>query len=76
MPCPTTVAFVVWIEKREGKKVWLKGEVRSIHTVKTSTKADDDDESVGQKWIGANSVKYAEASALFIKLSSHPQGKK
>ncbi|KAI9339320.1 HotDog domain-containing protein [Obelidium mucronatum] len=69
MPAPQNVAFVIWIDKTEGRKVFLKGEARSIPTQESDNGSSTNDEnaSVGDKYI-PGSIKFAEATALFIKV--------
>ncbi|KAJ3266981.1 hypothetical protein HDU77_008326 [Chytriomyces hyalinus] len=74
MYAPATVAFVLWVEKIEGRKVFLKAEARSIPTEADTEATTDGDspqefKSIGEKWIGKGSVLFGEATALFIKVS-------
>ncbi|KAJ3074155.1 Thioesterase super member 4 [Podochytrium sp. JEL0797] len=67
MPAGVVVAFVLWIDKTEGRKVFLKAEARSVG-VEDVTAESGEGGSVRERLIGSKSVKYAEATALFIKV--------
>ncbi|KAI8621714.1 HotDog domain-containing protein [Chytriomyces sp. MP71] len=72
MRAPAVVAFVLWVDKVEGRKVFLKAEARSIPTEQKTAAVDGDNEpeskSVGERLVGKGSVLFSEATALFIKL--------
>ncbi|ORY51439.1 hypothetical protein BCR33DRAFT_780414 [Rhizoclosmatium globosum] len=73
MPAGTAIAFVMWLDRVEGRKVWIKGEARSIVSDENSNEFgvlgyNSGNESIGAGWAGNKSVKYAESTALFIKL--------
>ncbi|ORY51452.1 hypothetical protein BCR33DRAFT_694303 [Rhizoclosmatium globosum] len=70
MPAGTNVVFVLWVEREEGRKVFLRAEARSV----LDNEIDSDfegiaSEAIGQRWAGKRSVLYAEATALFIKVN-------
>ncbi|TPX77435.1 hypothetical protein CcCBS67573_g01318 [Chytriomyces confervae] len=75
---PAIVAFVLWIDRIEGRKVFMKGEVRSV-----ANDADDlslegaaeGDVDVGASIVGGKSIKHAEATCLFIKLNHEQMAK-
>ncbi|KAJ3197651.1 Thioesterase super member 4 [Irineochytrium annulatum] len=62
MPAQSTIALVIWIDRVEGRKVFLKGEARSIGNVEGASESG----SIGEKWAGVGGVKYAEATSLYI----------
>ena len=75
MPASSIVVFIIWIERIEGRKMFLKGEARRIDedSERDDEKEGDcvDDggggrENVGDKWLGKNRVKFSEAQALYI----------
>ncbi|KAI8619019.1 HotDog domain-containing protein [Chytriomyces sp. MP71] len=72
MLAPSTVAFALWIERVEGRKVFLRGEARSVPDVGADVSLQDErlraSDDTGKRLLGTNSVLFAEASALFIKL--------
>ncbi|KAI9339279.1 HotDog domain-containing protein [Obelidium mucronatum] len=71
MPAPTNVAFILWLEREEGRKVFLKAEARSV--AGQSDKEGDTGlgvGSIGASVAGSKSILFAEATALFIKLGA------
>ncbi|KAJ3073968.1 hypothetical protein HDU98_000192, partial [Podochytrium sp. JEL0797] len=66
MPAPSNVAFILWVDRIEGRKVYLKAEARSV----ASTECDSE---AGKHWIEKDSILYAEATALFIKLNKEEE---
>ncbi|KAJ3031806.1 UNVERIFIED_CONTAM: hypothetical protein HDU68_012312 [Siphonaria sp. JEL0065] len=67
MPAPLNVAYVLWIEKVEGRKVFLKGEARSVPIKESADVVLDETATVGERYL-PGSIKFAEATALFIKV--------
>ncbi|KAJ3074157.1 Thioesterase super member 4 [Podochytrium sp. JEL0797] len=67
----TDVAVVCWVESVDGRKVRLRGEMRSVGIPGGGSR---EGETVGERWAGDESIKYADATALFIKLDNGPVG--
>ncbi|KAJ3218911.1 hypothetical protein HDU67_003550 [Dinochytrium kinnereticum] len=69
MPAPSTIAIVVWIERVEGRKVFLKAEAHACEPSEIpfilNAKAKETSPQV-ERWIGSKSIKFADASSLYI----------
>ncbi|KAJ3077835.1 hypothetical protein HDU99_000943, partial [Rhizoclosmatium hyalinum] len=57
MPAGTAIAFVMWLDRVEGRKVWIKGEARSIVSDENSNEFgvlgyNSGNESIGAGWAG------------------------
>ncbi|KAJ3248039.1 hypothetical protein HDU78_002132 [Chytriomyces hyalinus] len=73
---PAIVAFVLWIDRIEGRKVFMKGEVRSVaNDAEDLTLEGAADGDVGASIAGGKSIKHAEATCLFIKLNHEQMAK-
>ena len=67
MPANRLVIWLVKIVKREGRKVYLKGQVRdAVHSVEGASVVKKGNDDLFSHLIDDNSVLYAEADALFI----------
>ncbi|KAJ3023181.1 UNVERIFIED_CONTAM: hypothetical protein HDU68_008747 [Siphonaria sp. JEL0065] len=77
MPAPQNVAFVLWVDKIEGRKVFLKAEARSVaDSVEEEGEIGSESADIGSRYVGSKSIKYAEATALFIKLNRDQESEK
>ncbi|KAI8608812.1 HotDog domain-containing protein [Chytriomyces sp. MP71] len=83
---PAVVAFVVWIERVVMRKVELKGAVHSVLThaeeqergAKCAGMASENDKNEQfrvDEWLGTGTIKYAEANALFVTMSTEKYNK-
>ncbi|KAJ3095203.1 hypothetical protein HDU97_007154 [Phlyctochytrium planicorne] len=65
IPSPITVILILWIEKEEGRKIFIKGQLKSAESAPEGMKVAPAGEK-GERWGEAGSVLFAEAEALFV----------
>ncbi|KAJ3108568.1 hypothetical protein HDU97_000850 [Phlyctochytrium planicorne] len=69
MPAPSTIAIVVWIDRIEGRKVYMKAEAHACDPnavyFPVNPKARETSAEVA-RWIGDKSIKFADATSLYI----------
>ncbi|TPX78388.1 hypothetical protein CcCBS67573_g00356 [Chytriomyces confervae] len=68
MPVPADVCALAWIERVEGRKFYLKGELRSLPSGAEFQEPEQCDD--GKIQLGSGSVLYTEARALFLSIES------
>ncbi|KAJ3240911.1 Ribosome production factor 1 [Chytriomyces hyalinus] len=68
MPVPADVCALAWIERIEGRKFYLKGELRSLPNKAEFQEPERCDD--GKMQLGSGSVLYTDARALFLSIES------
>ncbi|KAJ3111372.1 Thioesterase super member 4 [Phlyctochytrium bullatum] len=69
VPAPSTVVFICWIERIDGRKVFLRGEMRSAEAYPSKNGAVHPSAvaaSAGERWGEPGSIKFADATSLYI----------